>query len=107
MTFQPHVTSTVVVTCLGYKDVPLKVVLFAWRLTTKDNLLCRGVIDDDSRMCVGGYGSLETSSHLFLHCNDFGWHFLYRWLGISSVIFFYVADHFNQFSYGGGGAKVQ
>jgi len=77
LTFQPHITSTVVVSSLWHKDVPLKVVLFAWRLfqdrlPTKDNLLRRGVIDDNSRMCVGGCGSMETSSHLFLHCNNFG-----------------------------------
>jgi len=39
--------------------VPLKVVVFAWRLfrdrlPTKDNLLRRGVINHDSRMCVAG-----------------------------------------------------
>jgi len=40
-----------------HKDVPLKVAVFAWRLfrdrlPTKDNLAHRGVIDNDSRMCV-------------------------------------------------------
>ena len=78
-------------------------------MPTKDNLLRRGVIGNDSRMFVGGCSSVETSAHLFLHCNNFGsvWHLIYRWLGISSVIPFYVEDHFNQFSYGGGGSKVQ
>lgn len=56
--------------------------------------------------CVfGGWGSLETSSHLFLHCCYFGpaWHFIHCWLGVSSVLPVCVAD---QFSYvGGGGSK--
>lgn len=57
--------------------IPLKIVFFAWhlfrdRLPTKDNLFRRGVIGADLRMCVFGYGSLETSSHLLFHCNTFG-----------------------------------
>jgi hypothetical protein len=32
--------------------------------------------------------------------------FIYRWLGISTAIPFVVADHFNQFSFGGGYSKV-
>jgi len=99
---------------LWNKDVPLKVVLFAWRLfrerlPTKDNLLYRGVIDQDSRMCVADCGSVESSQHLFLHCHFFGsvWPFIYSWLGVSTTIPFYVSDHFNQFSYSGGIAKAR
>lgn len=79
--------------------------LFRDRLPTKDNLLHHGVIDNDSQLCVGGWGSLETSSHLFLHCCYFGpvWHFIHCWLGVSSVLPVCVAD---QFSYvGSGGSK--
>jgi len=52
---------------------------------------------------------VQTSAHLFLQCTTFGsvWHFIYRWLGISTVISFVVVDHFNQFSFGGGYCKVQ
>lgn len=74
---------------LWHKDIPLKVVLFGWRLfrdrlPTKDNLLRRGVIDFEERLCVGGCGVLETSSHLSLHCGIFGavWHFIHNWLGV-------------------------
>jgi hypothetical protein len=88
--------------------------LFAWRLfrdrlPTKDNLLRRGIIDHDSRVCVAGCGSVESSYHLFLHCNIFGsvWHFIYRWIGLSAVVPRYVPDHFNLFSFGGGSAKVR
>jgi hypothetical protein len=53
----------------------------------RDNLLRCGVIHNDSRLCVAGCGSDESSSHLFLHCHLFGsvWHHISRWLGISTV----------------------
>jgi len=55
---------------LWHKDVPLKVVLFVWRLfrdklPTKDNLFRRHVIAFDAQSCVGCCGEVETSSHLF------------------------------------------
>jgi len=97
-----------------HKDVPLKVVVFAWRLfrdrlPTKDNLFHRGAIDNDSRMCVAGCGFQESSQHLFLHCNVFGsvWHFIYKWIGVVVVTPYTVPDHFNQFSYSGDVSKVR
>jgi len=105
--------STVVVTTLWNKQVPLKVVLFAWRLfrdrlPTKDNLLRRGVIPFDSRLCIVGCNTVETSYHLFLHCPPFGsvWQFLLRWLGLSTALPLGVVDHFNQFSLAGGSVKA-
>ena len=55
----PPLTLSVPVASLWHKDVPLKVVLFAWRLfqdrlPTKDNLHRRGVLDRDSMLCVAG-----------------------------------------------------
>jgi len=86
---QPQVESPVEFSSIWHKDVPLKVVVFAWRLfrdrlPTKDNLLRRGVITHDSRMCVAGCDFVESSSHLFLHCNIFGsvWHLIYSWIWI-------------------------
>lgn len=79
-------------------------------MPTKDNLLRRGVIDNDSRLCIGGCGSSETSAYLFLHCQYFGsvWIYIHSWLGVSTIIHSCVADHFNQFRYvGGGGSKVR
>jgi len=111
---QPLGSTMVAPSSLWNKDIPLKVVLFAWRLfrdrlSTKDNLFRHGVIDHDSRMCVSGVGSLKNSSHLIMHCRGFGlvWNFIYRWIGISMVTPCYVVDHFNQFTYAGGGAKTQ
>ena len=112
LTLQPHVELPVDVSSIWHKDVPLKVVVFAWRLfrdrlPTKDNLLRRGVINHDSRMCVAGCDSIELSSHLFLHCNIFGsvWHFIYSWIGVSVTNPFYVPDHFHQFGFCGGIGK--
>jgi len=50
---------------------------------------------------------METSSHLFLHCDFFGsvWNFILRWLGVFSVMSYDVPSHFNQFSFIGGAAK--
>ncbi|XP_024642145.1 uncharacterized protein [Medicago truncatula] len=107
-------TDPVDVELLWHKDVPLNVVIFAWRmfrnrLPTKDNLNRRGVLNNNSCLCASRCGSLETASHLFLHCFIFGsvWHFIIRWVGISSVLPYYATDHFPQFSFGGGGSKVR
>jgi len=109
LAIQPQVGLPVDVSSIWHKDVPLKVVLFGWRLfrdrlPTKDNLLRRSVIDHDSRMCVAGCDLVESSSHLFLHCNTFGtvWHLIYRWIGVSVINPFYVPDHFHQFGFSGG-----
>jgi len=94
------------------KDVPLKVLLFAWRLfrdrlPTKINLHRRHVIDIDDQNCVGGCGLIETPTHLFLHCNHFSlvWNHILQWLGVVSVVPHDVTWHFNQFSLLGGVTK--
>ena len=104
LTSQPPIELPVAVSYLWHKNVPLKVVLFAWllfrdRLPTKDILHRRGVLDQASMLCVSGCGSTETSNHLFLHCN--------RWIGTSETAPFYVSDHFNQFGLSGGISKVR
>ena len=114
MTLQPPIDPTVEVSPLRHKDVPLKVVLCVWRLfrdrlPTKDNLLRQGVIDNDSCLCVSGCGFMETSSHLFLHCNHFGfvWYLIYRWIGVSMVSPLQVAHHFHLFSFLAGASKAR
>jgi len=110
-----HHTNTLISTkFMWHKDIPLKVVLFAWRLIcdrlpTKDNLFRRGVIDDDARLCFGGCGSLESSPHLFLHCNIFGevWYFIHRWLGVCSALPSVPADYLNQFGFIGGMCSIR
>jgi hypothetical protein len=114
LTTQPPTASVVSVSSLWNKDIPLKVVLFAWRLfrdrlPTKSNLIRRGVISGDAISCVAGCGLEESSEHLFLHCNIFGaiWHYTYRWLNVSSVSPFTVGDHFIQFTALGGLVKAR
>jgi len=81
--------------------------MFRDRLPTKDNLLHRGVITLDSRLCLAGCNSVETTTHLFLHCSTFGsvWQYLLRWLGFSTALPLGVIDHFNQFSLDDGIVK--
>jgi len=74
---EPPIATPMPVSSLWHKDVPLKVVLFAWwlfhdRLPTKDNLFRRGALDHNSMECVAGSGSVESSLHLLLHCNFVG-----------------------------------
>jgi hypothetical protein len=94
---------------IWHKDIPLKVVLFVWRLfrdrlPTRSNLFRRNVIDIDAQSCVGGCGLVETSTHLFFHCNFFAsvWNFILQWLGITSAFCQDVALHFAQFRSLGG-----
>ena len=110
---QPVVVAPVDVNTLWQKHIPLKVVVFAWRLfrnrlPTKDNLFRRNVLDNNSCMCVSGCGSQESANHLFLHCSFFGsvWNDILHWVGISMVTPFEVSDHFTQFILGGGGSQV-
>jgi len=54
---QQHSATTVSSKVLWHKDIPLKIVLFAWRLfrdrlPTKDNLFRRGVISSDALVVV-------------------------------------------------------
>jgi len=113
LTIQPPSVSVVSTSSFWNKDVPLKVVLFAWRLfcdrlPTKNNFIRRGVITYEARLCTAGCGSDETSDHLFLHCNIYGtiWNYIYRWLNVSTVFPLSVGDHFIQFTALGGLARV-
>lgn len=81
---QVYVDNVVATPSFWHKDVPLKVVLFVWRLfrdrlPTKVNLHRRHVLDFDAQICVGGCGLIQTSNHLFLHCNLFGsvWNYIF------------------------------
>jgi hypothetical protein len=91
------------------KQVPLKVLLFAWRLfrnrlPTKDNLLRRQVLHSDNINCVGGCGSLENAEHLFLGCDFFGrvWTQVLLWLGLSYAAPVRCRDHYLQFGHMAG-----
>ena len=58
---QPVVDTPIDVNMLWQKHIPLKVVVFVWRLfhnrlPTKDNLLRRNVLDNNSCLCASGCG---------------------------------------------------
>ena len=88
--------------CFGRKDIPLKV--FAWRifrnrLPMKVNLFRLKVIHIEAQSCVSGCGSIETSDHLFLLCNQFDmvWSLVRQWLGVYNADPLTLVDHFIQF----------
>jgi hypothetical protein len=73
---------------------PSKLIAFSWqvlhnRIPTKDNLMRRGIYRGDSLgNCVACVGSLESASHLFLHC-DFAysiWLDIFRWLDVIVIM---------------------
>lgn len=88
---------------LWRQEVPLKVAVFVWRLfhnrlPTKVNLFWRGIVAHESKLCVGGCGSLEIENYLFLECNVFGtiWKLVQNWMTVIQrirlllqMIFFY------------------
>jgi len=91
---QYHQATTVSLKFLWHKDVPLKVVLFAWRLfrdrlPTKDNLFRRGVIAFEARFCVGGCGEMETSPiyfYIVIFLGKFGTLFTVGWVSARSFL---------------------
>jgi hypothetical protein len=89
---------------IWYKQVPLKVSVFAWRLLrnrlpTRDNLVRRHIIPHDAQLCVTGCGGVETAHHMFLSCPVLAslWCLVRNWVGISSADPFQIQDHFVQF----------
>jgi len=61
---------------IWHKHVPLKVSILVWRLlrnrlSTKENLVMRGIIPHDSRFCVTGCGASKSAHHVFLPCPSF------------------------------------
>jgi hypothetical protein len=72
---------------------PSKVCAFSWqlilgRVQTKDNLFRRRLIPEEQLMCVVCGRCIETSVHLFLHCNGVAriWNEITRWLGLCLII---------------------
>ncbi|GAU45902.1 hypothetical protein TSUD_401120 [Trifolium subterraneum] len=72
---------------------PSKVSALAWqlllnRILTRDNLCYRGIIGTAEASCPLCGGVVETSRHLFLHCNFAAgiWYALSRWLGVVAVL---------------------
>lgn len=87
------------------KNIPSKVFLFAWRLlrnrlSIKDNLAQRSILQNDDLACVADCGNAETTHHLFIQCafSDIIWQHVRVWLGIDFVATNTLHNHFVQFS---------
>lgn len=83
-----------------YKNVPLKVSMFVWRLLRnripmKDNLTRRGIKSSNSNLCLSDCGLEEHADHLFLGCAFYGsiWSLVRQWLGICSASPLHLSDH--------------
>jgi len=108
----PPSASSVVEPSIWRKDVPLKVSIFAWRLlrnrlTTKDNLYRRRIIQEEAQLCISGCGKIEMTDHLFLHCDVFGQVLQLVWLGVSSVTPFTISYYYLQIGSSSGISKSQ
>jgi hypothetical protein len=79
---------------LWRSPAPSKLIAFSWQLThnripTRDNLVSRGIIKGvDSTGCVFCSNVIETSCHLFLHCQFASavWIAIFKWLGIIIIM---------------------
>jgi len=78
-------------------------------LPTKANLVNRGVILLEARLCVNGCRHVEDVNHLFLSCPIFGalWPLVTAWLGVEGVDPQHISDHFLQFIRYAGGLKLR
>lgn len=97
---------------IWHKAVPLKISLIVWRLLhnrvpTSDNLLQRGLLQNQRQLWVGGCGSNEDIDHLFLHCNSFGtiWSLISHRIGYDTVNQTHISKHVLQFGHLGGISK--
>jgi len=70
-------------------------------LPTKNNVVRRGIIPQESQLCIGGCWEIGTTNHLFSKCNYFKsiWHLVLNRIGISTVEVYGILDHFVQFSH--------
>jgi hypothetical protein len=73
--------------------VPSKVSALCWQLLldkipTRDNLSRRGVISVEESSCPFCHDTVESASHLFLHCSYTAriWYDIMRWYGVVLVL---------------------
>ena len=95
-----------------HQQVPLKVLIMAWRLLqdrlpTKINLVRCKILQQDAARCVAGCDHDETTSHLFIHCGLFSslWQHIKSWLGVAGADPRNIGDHLMQFIHCTGYSK--
>ncbi|GAU23422.1 hypothetical protein TSUD_331200 [Trifolium subterraneum] len=76
-----------------------------YRLSTKANLVTRGIIPPTTHFCVTGCGAIESAHHLFISCSIFGslWPLVCSWIDITLEDF--IHDHFVQFMSSASGSR--
>ncbi|AES70860.1 transmembrane protein, putative [Medicago truncatula] len=80
VTFQVHsgdhwqwnLDSVVGYTVVGAYQLLVNLCLLRNWLSTKDNLFRRGILNQDSQLCVSGHGVTKSAKHLFLERKFFG-----------------------------------
>jgi hypothetical protein len=79
------------------------------RLTTKMNLVTRGIISPKAHLCVSACGGVESAQHLFISCSTFDslWALVRSWISFSAVDSQNLSDHFVQFTYSAGDLRVR
>jgi len=79
------------------------------RLSTKANLVARGILTQDARFCVTGCGEEETTQYLFLNCplvKDL-WNLVRDWVGISAADPYFIYNYFVQFTFSTSGSTLR
>ncbi|XP_058768054.1 uncharacterized protein LOC131641768 [Vicia villosa] len=89
---------------LWNRAIPSKVSGLGWRLLqnripTVNNLIKRGVLDQNSNRCAGECGREESVSHLFFECTVFAgiWNHILQWLGVKIAMQRDGWQHLEQF----------
>jgi hypothetical protein len=97
LTSQDSVTLGAAEDLLWHKQVLISVWrLLRDRLTTKVNLVTRGIISPKVHLCVSTCGGVESAQHLFISCRTFDslWALVRSWIGFSAVDSQNLSDHF-------------
>ena len=105
LTYRGDMVDMSLIDDVWHKHVSSKVSLLVWRILrnripTKDNMVVCDVIPSTDMSCPLGCDSIESVTHLFLHCTlsvDF-WALVWNWLGISFVRAGELRHHFTQFT---------
>ncbi|GAU26985.1 hypothetical protein TSUD_290350 [Trifolium subterraneum] len=112
LTSQPSYPLDTAADLIWHKQVALKVSIFAWRLlrdrlSTKSNLVTRGIITPEAQPCVAG--DLETAQHLFISYSFFGslWSLVRSWIDLSLVDPQNLVYHFLQFTFSSSGLSAR
>ncbi|GAU40452.1 hypothetical protein TSUD_374620 [Trifolium subterraneum] len=77
LTFHDPATMDDAEKLIWHSQVPSKVSILAWRLlrnrlSTKANIVARGILPPTAHFCVSDCGAVETGHHLFISCSTFG-----------------------------------